>query len=144
MHFCAWTYMYIYIAERYDTKSNVKLGGFRFQLQASYVSSHIEELWHNETACLWLTIYMMKVEKIGGFFWSLKNPTFFKHPSTCQTHTFKLSTLNVRLWIFRYIHFLCSRYLDKHQSCVNNISHDIKVLMKVIKTETFNVGFTSK
>ena len=28
--------------------------------------------------------------------------------------------------------------------CVNDISHDIKVLMKVIKTETFNVGFTSK
>ena len=27
--------------------------------------------------------------------------------------------------------------------CVNN-SHDIKVLMKVIKTETFNVGFTPK
>ena len=26
--------------------------------------------------------------------------------------------------------------------CVNN-SHDINVLMKVIKTETFNVGFTS-
>ena len=30
-------------AERYDTKSNVKLGGFRSQLQASYVSSHTEE-----------------------------------------------------------------------------------------------------
>ena len=25
-----------------------------------------------------------------------------------------------------------------------NTSHDIKVLMKVIKTETFNVGFVSK
>ena len=32
------------LAERYDTKSNVKLGGFRPQLQASYVSSHSEEL----------------------------------------------------------------------------------------------------
>ena len=32
-------------AEQYDTTSNVKLGGFRSQLQASYVSSHIEELW---------------------------------------------------------------------------------------------------
>ena len=31
-------------AERYDTKSNVKLGGFRSQLQASYVSNHTEEL----------------------------------------------------------------------------------------------------
>ena len=25
-----------------------------------------------------------------------------------------------------------------------NISHDIKVLMKVSKTKTFNIGFTSK
>ena len=32
------------LAERYDTKPNVKLGGFRSQLQASYVSSHTEEL----------------------------------------------------------------------------------------------------
>ena len=32
------------MAERYDSKSNVKLGVFRSQLQASYMSSHIEEL----------------------------------------------------------------------------------------------------
>ena len=32
------------LAERSDTKSDVKLGGFRSQLQASYVSSHTEEL----------------------------------------------------------------------------------------------------
>ena len=45
-------------AERFDTKSNVKLVGFRSQLQASYVSSHTEELWYNETVCLWMTIYI--------------------------------------------------------------------------------------
>ena len=33
-------------AERYAAKSNVKLGGFRSQLEASYVSSDIEELWY--------------------------------------------------------------------------------------------------
>ena len=33
-----------FLAERYDTKSSVKLCGFRTQLQASYVSSHTEEL----------------------------------------------------------------------------------------------------
>ena len=33
------------LAERYDTKYNVKLGGFRPHLQVSYVSSHTEELW---------------------------------------------------------------------------------------------------
>ena len=38
--------------KRYDTKSNVKLGGFWSQLQASYASSHAEELWYNETVCL--------------------------------------------------------------------------------------------
>ena len=40
------------LAERYDSKSKVKLGGFRSQLQASNVSSHPEELWYNETVCL--------------------------------------------------------------------------------------------
>ena len=33
--------------------ANVKLGGFRSQLQASYMSSHTEELWYNETVCGW-------------------------------------------------------------------------------------------
>ena len=46
------------LAERYDTKSNIKLGGFRSQLQASTMSSHTEELWYNETICLWMTIYI--------------------------------------------------------------------------------------
>ena len=32
------------LAEQSDTKSNVKLGGFQSQLQASYVPSHTEEL----------------------------------------------------------------------------------------------------
>ena len=45
------------LAEQYDTKSNVKLGGFQSQLQASYVSSYTEELWYNETVCLLMTIY---------------------------------------------------------------------------------------
>ena len=31
------------LAERYDTKSNVKSGRFRSQLQASYVAGHTEE-----------------------------------------------------------------------------------------------------
>ena len=34
-------------------------------------------------------------------------------------------------------------YFNNSTVCVN-YSHDIKVLMKVIKTETFNVGFTSQ
>ena len=46
------------LAQRYDTKSNEKSGGFRSQLQPSYVSSHVEELWYNETVCLWMTLYI--------------------------------------------------------------------------------------
>ena len=46
------------LPEKYDTKPNVKLGGFRSQLQASYVSSHTEQMWYNETVCLWMTIYI--------------------------------------------------------------------------------------
>ena len=40
------------LAEPYDTKSNVKLGGFRSQFQGPHVSSHTEELWYNETVCV--------------------------------------------------------------------------------------------
>ena len=46
------------LAELYDTKSNVKLGGFLSQLQAFYVFSHTEELGYNETVCLRMTIYI--------------------------------------------------------------------------------------
>ena len=46
------------LPERSDTKSNVKSGGFRSQLQASYVSSHTEELWYSETVYLWMTMYI--------------------------------------------------------------------------------------
>ena len=44
------------LPERSNIKSNVKLAGFRSQLQASYLSNHTEELWYNETVCLWMTI----------------------------------------------------------------------------------------
>ena len=54
------------LAEQYDTKSNVKLGGFRPQLQAFYVSSHIEELWYNETVCQWMTTYIYMYIYIKG------------------------------------------------------------------------------
>ena len=46
------------LAERYDTESNIKLGGFQSQLQASYVSSRTEVLWYNEKVCLLMTIYI--------------------------------------------------------------------------------------
>ena len=42
------------LAEWYNTQSDVNLGEF----QVPYVSSHTEELWYNETFCLWITIYI--------------------------------------------------------------------------------------
>ena len=59
------------LAERYDTKSNVNFGRFRFQFQASYVSSHTEELWYSETVCLWMTIYI--------YIYTFKKKTKFGH-----------------------------------------------------------------
>ena len=50
-----------YLAKRSDIKSNVKLGGFRSQLQSSYVSSHTGELWYNETVRLWMKIYISNI-----------------------------------------------------------------------------------
>ena len=46
---------------------NVNLGGFQSQFEASYESSHTEELWYNETVCLWMTIYTLTsgVEHFG-------------------------------------------------------------------------------
>ena len=44
------------LGKRYYTKPNVKLVGFRSQLQASYLCSLIEELWYNETVWLWTTL----------------------------------------------------------------------------------------
>ena len=46
------------LAEWYDSKSNIKLGRFRSQLQAAYMSSHTAESWYNETVCRWQYIYI--------------------------------------------------------------------------------------
>ena len=46
------------LAEQSNTKSNIKFGRFWSQLQASYMFSHTEELWCNETVCGWQYIYI--------------------------------------------------------------------------------------
>ena len=53
-------YMFIYIeGEPLDISSSEKLSGFRFSFEASCVTTRTEELWYNETICLWMTIYML-------------------------------------------------------------------------------------
>ena len=53
MPYNSWVDICWLMAEQYDTRSNVKLGGFQSQLEASYVSSYTEELWYNEIVCEW-------------------------------------------------------------------------------------------
>ena len=91
------------LAERYDTKSNVKLGGFRSQFQVSFMSSHTEELWYNEKDCLWMTIYIYvcvcvcvcdkseKVDKSNTYNRFSSNISFFVQK---KTFSFRSSPLN--------------------------------------------------
>ena len=46
------------MAERLNTKSGVKLGGFRSQMEASYVSSSTEEVL---VACLGFMAYQLSI-----------------------------------------------------------------------------------
>ena len=48
--------------------------------------------------------------------------------------------LNMTVWRKEKNRFIQIRLIYRWE----NNSHDIKALMKVIKTETFNVGFTSQ
>ena len=58
MPYNSWADVVHLLAEQYETKSNIKLGGFRSHVQASYLSSYTEELLYNKTVCLWMTIYI--------------------------------------------------------------------------------------
>ena len=50
----------------------------------------------------------------------------------------------MQIYIFFVIYVLFAPVISTSiHRCVNT-SHDIKVLMMVIKTETFNISFTSK
>ena len=70
------------LAKRSDAKSNVKLGRFWSRFQASYMSSHTEELRYNETVRLWMTIYIyIYITSMGHekkkILWYLKRNLFY-------------------------------------------------------------------
>ena len=92
-----------------------------------------------------LPISVFFFERREDFSCLLKNPTF-SHIIPCAKHvlnTFKLRMLYAHFYLsIVYILFVPVNSISIHH-CVNN-SHDIKVLMKVIKTKMFNVGFTSQ
>ena len=81
MPYNSWADVVCLLAQRYDAKSNVKLGGFWSQLQASYVSSHTEELWYDETVCLWMTVYIHTVTWSTTERREIRN---FPYPSVCE------------------------------------------------------------
>ena len=79
----------------YDTKSNVKLGRFRSQLQASYVSNHTEELWYNETVC------QNKINKFKRYK-SLRGPFYLK----IYPYSFFGPTTTIYIYIYIYAKYL--------------------------------------
>ena len=92
-----------------------------------------------------LPIFAYFFKRREDFSHLLKNPPFSNiFPRTKHIlNTFKLRTLYARLYLFVvYILFAPVISTSIHR-CVNNFS-DIKVLMKVSETETFNVDFTSQ
>ena len=69
-----------YDTKWYDTKSNVKLGGFQSQLEASYVFSYTEELFH-KTVCLWMIyiyiyIYILYTQAASLYLYMLHKSSF--------------------------------------------------------------------
>ena len=88
-----------FLAERSDTKSNVKLGGLRSQLQASYVSSHTKELWYNETVCLWMTIYKYIYIYICIYIY---NEYVVSHPNMLHLYVFFDQITKVN-WFKKYL-----------------------------------------
>ena len=81
------------LAERSDTKSNIKFDGFRSQSQTSYVSSRTEELWYNETVCLWMTIYIYLIFPICFYthVYRLKDVDIYRQSATYkEIHNFFL------------------------------------------------------
>ena len=79
------------LAEWYDTKSNIKLSRFRSQLQASYVSSHTEELWYNETACGWHIYIYIYIYPTPPYERDVTQSQFFKQSITGLNSEFSFS-----------------------------------------------------
>ena len=97
-----------------------------------------------KTICIYenLPIFAYFFKRQEGFSCLFKKKfNRFKYLSTLET--FKLRMLCVHLYLFVvYILFAPVISINIHH-CVNNFP-DIKVLMMVIETETFNVDFSSQ
>ena len=104
------------------------------QLRESWVSSHTEELWYNETVCLWMTIY--KLPQLHGVELSIKRI------NSCQSFKARLfewiELLVAIKWAYvnktKVIH-MCLKSLHLHQflwGCVVESMADIWVSQVLI------------
>ena len=89
----------------------------------SYMTSNMDDF---KTICKYknLTTSAYFFKKTGGFFLSLKGPTFSNIIQRAKhvLNTFKLRTLYTHLYLFHYRHFICSSYLNKHSSLCEQFS----------------------
>ena len=93
---------------------DVKLGGFRSRLGASRVSSHTEELWYDETVCLWMIIYISYIIRFGvlrfrfSYEFVLNTSDFFKW----TIYYFFISTIKKIVYNKKEIIFVQFKKLD--------------------------------
>ena len=110
----------------------------------SYTTSNMDDF---KTICIYenLPISAYFFKRREDFSCLLKNRTFSNIIPRAKhvLNTFKLRMLYACLYLFVVYILFAPIILTSIHCCVYN-SHDIEVMGKVIKTETFNVGFTSK
>ena len=78
----------MYVTAKVSGKILTKLGRFQAQFEASYLSSHTEEMWYNETVCLWMTIYTLPSKGLSKLVKELTAAT-----CVMQSSLYELSTL---------------------------------------------------
>ena len=106
------------MAERYDAKSNVKLIWFRSKFQASYMYSHTEEMWSNETVWLMsLTLLTLLIYiYIYKYVWKychLQTDSFFRHsiiPLSQQANHISSGIIRHYVVTFICLHFCLNGY----------------------------------
>ena len=77
--------------------------GFQSQFEASFVSSHIDDWWYNETVCNWMTIYIYNNHKVPwadiSLILSLSiHPYRPSHPRACKEFFFIGSSRLSNTW----------------------------------------------
>ena len=59
------------MAMRLCYQADVKLAAFQSYHEVPHSSTHTDELWYNETVCLWMTTYILYVQDLNNAFNSL-------------------------------------------------------------------------